>query len=135
MQGITDIVSKHSNPYRQYYYPAASICHAYEPSVKPGEVLSDKFKAHKWWLPSAGELARIVYYIMQGNDIGNSQAVFAKANNMGLFSSPTVDYIWSSTEYNVFTSYVINKGNGSISNYYENSGKFYSASVRAITAF
>lgn len=44
------------------YYPAFSYCYAYEPVINDGEVLSDKFKKHKWFLPSQGELLRIMYY-------------------------------------------------------------------------
>lgn len=44
------------------YYPAFSYCYAYEPVINDGEILSDKFKKHKWFLPSQGELLRIIYY-------------------------------------------------------------------------
>lgn len=37
-------------------YPAASYCYAYEPTVKEGETLNDKFKIHNWYLPSASEM-------------------------------------------------------------------------------
>lgn len=38
-----------------FYYPAASYAYAYEPAIKQGEILSDKFKAHKWFLPTPGD--------------------------------------------------------------------------------
>ena len=44
------------------YYPAFSYCYAYEPVINDGEILNDKFKKHKWFLPSQGELLRILYY-------------------------------------------------------------------------
>jgi hypothetical protein len=42
-----------------FYYPAASACYAYEPLV---DNLNDKFKKHNWFLPSSGEMYRILYY-------------------------------------------------------------------------
>ena len=50
--------------YRQWFFPAASYCYAYQPTAeKPGDTgLSDKFKAHQWYLPSTGELARLYFY-------------------------------------------------------------------------
>jgi hypothetical protein len=44
------------------YYPAFSYCYAYEPVINDGEILNDKFKKHKWFLPSQGELLRMLYY-------------------------------------------------------------------------
>ena len=37
-------------------YPAASYCYVYTPTVKPGEVLNEKFTKHNWYLPSMSEL-------------------------------------------------------------------------------
>lgn len=48
-----------------YLYPAASLCYAYEPSVESTYVLNDKFKKGNWFLPTAGDAARIAYYIVQ----------------------------------------------------------------------
>lgn len=52
------------NNYAQYYFPHASRAYAYEPSVKDGEELAEKFKAHHWWLPSGGEMKA---YMIAGN--------------------------------------------------------------------
>lgn len=132
MQNILDIISKHTNFYRQFYYPAASMCYAYEPSVKPGEVLSNKFRAHKWWLPSVGELGRICYYKLQGYDYGNKQAIFAKAYNIGIFTPPN-DKLWSSTEYLEPYSWFVRFSDG----YVGGSGypKYSNYPIRAVTAF
>ena len=133
IQNIMDIVAKNKNTYRQYYYPAASMCYAYEPSVKPGEVLNDKFKAHKWWLPSAGELARICYYKLQGYDYNNEQAVFAKAYNAGILTLPSGE-TWSSTEYSATSSWRVRFSDGGV--YYGDYGyEYYSGVVRAVAAF
>lgn len=45
------------------YYPAASVCFAYEPTGVTN--LADKFKKYNWFLPASGELARLLYYIYQ----------------------------------------------------------------------
>lgn len=51
-------------PSYKFLFPAASWCYAYEPTgLKTGEVLNDKFKAHKWFLPSCGEIVHLLYYI------------------------------------------------------------------------
>lgn len=50
----------------KYYYPAASAAYAYEPTVKAGETLHEKFKAHKWFLPVPGDLMRIGQAYTQG---------------------------------------------------------------------
>ena len=131
-QCMIDIVSNNNSNYRQYYYPAASMCYAYEPSVKKGEVLDDRFKAHKWWLPSAGELARICYYKLQGFDYTNPKAIFAKAYNAGILTFPS-DFAWSSTEYSATGSWGIRFSDGYVNG--SNGGKSYSYSVRAVTAF
>ena len=49
------------------YYPAASACFAYEPETVN---ILNKFKAHNWFLPSSGDIARICYYIYQSNSNG-----------------------------------------------------------------
>ena len=130
-QCMIGIVSNNNNNYRQYYYPAASMCYAYEPSVKKGEVLDDRFKAHKWWLPSAGELARICYYTLQGFNYTNPKAIFAGAYNAGILTFPS-GFVWSSTEYSASNSWGIRFSDGGVINGY---GKGNSYSVRAVTAF
>ena len=108
------------------------MCYAYEPSVKPGEVLSNKFRAHKWWLPSAGELGRICYYKLQGYDYGNKQAIFAKAYNIGIFTPPN-DKLWSSTEHSEPYSWFVRFSDG-----YVGGGGYFKYSnypIRAVAAF
>ena len=50
------------------YYPAASACFAYEPVGVAN--LSDKFKIRKWFLPAAGDMFRIMYYLYQSYNNG-----------------------------------------------------------------
>lgn len=42
----------------KYYYPAGSYAYAYEPAVKAGETLAEKFKSHQWFLPAPGDMVR-----------------------------------------------------------------------------
>lgn len=42
-----------------YYFPAASFCHAYEPSVRDGETLDSRFREGNWYLPTTAELDAI----------------------------------------------------------------------------
>ena len=51
------------------YYTTASACFAYEPVGVTN--LDDRFKKYNWFLPSSGELARLLYYVHQSYD-GNA---------------------------------------------------------------
>ena len=128
---IDAIVAAKGANYREFYFPAASRCYAYEPKVKAGEVLNDKFKAHRWWLPSAGELARMVWWHLQGYDTANEKAIFAKAYALGLWTKPT-DWQWSTTEYSASYAYYINAGSGAVNSI---RNKYNSYGVRAVVAF
>lgn len=88
---MNDIVATNDNNaiYKQYYYPAASICHVWEPPVAIGVKLANRFKAGNWWLPSAGEYARIAWHFSQG--------VFANAISEGVMPA-FPERIVSSTE-------------------------------------
>lgn len=55
-----------------YYFPAASICNSYEPEVKPGEVLDDRFKAGNWYLPTVSEIIEFAAYNETNNDVSAS---------------------------------------------------------------
>ena len=94
--------------------------------------MNDKFKAHKWWLPSAGELARICYYKLQGQDYSNNQAIFAKALNMGILSFTTNTYSSTSTESDKIFSWAIQFSNGEIA---RTGHKNIIEYVRAVAAF
>lgn len=76
----------------QYFYPAASACYAYEPSTGNHE-LNDNFKKHTWWLPSTGEILRIMYYVK------NNSAEFEKVMNDGKFKFSLESYYTTSTEW------------------------------------
>lgn len=50
---------------RYFYYPAASFCHAYTPSVN-GVALSPQLGVHKWYLPTPAEMVRIFWAVYFG---------------------------------------------------------------------
>ena len=130
---IDDIVLLHgANKYAQYYYPAASYCHAYEPtSLRDGEVLSDKFKAHNWYLPSPGELARLYWYHSKGYEVGKDFAIFARAATDNVLTKFNSSTHWSCSEYNTGNSWSIGFSSGGIGY----NGKLNSYVVRAVSAF
>ena len=88
--------------YREYYYPAASQCYSYEPKIKDGETLSGNFKAGNWFLPSAGELARLywcnIYNKSQQPEING---IFARCIEIGILLPFGKFWYNSSTESNL----------------------------------
>lgn len=116
---ISEIVSESgNNNYRQYYYPAASYCHAYKPAVKSYETLHDKFKAHKWFLPAAGELARMIFYWLRTQNETSAISKYnafkvAKAAGKISFSS---DWYLSSTENSAMFVWSVNGGTSVVGN-------------------
>lgn len=133
-QLISDIVTENGNQskYRQFYYPAASLCNSFEPEVKKGEVLTDCFKAGKWFLPSCGELGRIYWYHRKGYEVKNPEAIFAKAVAEGKMSQITNAYYWSSTERNMNLAWLIGFSDGLVSN---TGNKWPPYPVLAVAAF
>ena len=115
IQLIRDVVSNNSNAakYQQFYYPPASQCNAYEPSVKAEEPLDERFKAGKWFLPSAGELVRL-YWWHSHNKLQEevTNGIFAKHIAEGVFTALTANLHWSSTEYNTTYTWGINFSSG-----------------------
>ena len=124
---IADIVAKKGNNYRQFYYPAASYCYAYQPTyaLQPGEVLADKFKAHNWWLPTLGELGMVYWQQVKGG-------IFATAQANSRYSNLTADWHWTSTEYDATLAWILHGGNGQVSSNYT---KYNSRACRAVVAF
>lgn len=112
-----------------FYYPAASLCYSYnilrDVTLKTGETLNPKFGLHKWYLPSAGELLRILWFHSKGyqNVSEDSNAIFAKAYQAGHFAklqnwrqSNTNDSYWSSTERSGTTAWWFQSVNANGSN-------------------
>ena len=129
---IADIVATAgANKYEQFYYPAASRCHAYQPTTnKEGAVIADQFKQGKWFLPSPGELARIYWYHSKGYE-GAEHAIFTAAAKSGRFAKLTAGYHWTALEYSQRSAWYVSFGDG-------NTGipnKYYSYIVRPVAAF
>ena len=130
---IDDIVlTNGANKYAQYYYPAASYCHAYEPTdLREGEVLDPKFKAGKWYLPSSGELARLYWYHSKGYEVGKDFAIFARGVADGVLTKFNSSTHWSCSEGNSGNSWYVLFNDGLFSG----NGKGGSYVVRAVAAF
>ena len=116
--------------YRQFYFPPASYCYAYEPSVSASETLSDKFKAHNWWLPSCGELSRMYWYHSKGYD-GANYAIFSAAYSAGVFAKFTASRYWSSSESNQHLAWYVSFSSGVV----DLNTKYSTNYVRAVAAF
>ena len=80
------------------YYPAASACYAYEPKV---DNLDDKFKKHTWWLPTTGEILRLLYYIV------NNSPEFDKVRSDGKFTFKSGAKYTTSTQSNAESTFEI----------------------------
>lgn len=129
---MTQIVTeKGSSKYRQYYYPAPSLCHAYQPTVKTGEVLSPLFLAGKWFLPASGDLFRLIWYARKGYTVDTDNAIFAIAKTNAVFTAFTSTYYWAATEYSSYYAWYAGFSDGNTSY----GSKCYSSRVRAVVAF
>ena len=117
--------------YQQFYYPAASYAYAYQPALlRQTEVLDDRFKAGKWFLPSGGELGRLFWYHSKGY-AGGDHAIFTAAVQAGIFTQFSASYFWSSSEYNEGNAWGAYFSSGIV---YGNV-KYYSSVARAVVAF
>lgn len=116
--------------YKQFYYPAASACNAYEPEVKAGEVLAETFRQGHWALPSGGELFRLVWYHSKGYETGVENAIFARGKVEGKFTA-MAGWAWSSTENSSTLCWFANFA--SLTTY--TTYKFNASVVRAVAAF
>ena len=112
----------------QFFYPGPSACYAYQPSVKPGEELADKFKAHNWFAPTNGQLGRLYWYSKLAPA---EQNIFRKAIDAGKFANFTGTSFWSCTESSQFYAWYVYFGSG-YTGYY---GKCYDLYVRPLAAF
>lgn len=73
---------------QHYYYPAASYAYAYQPTIKAGETLSEKFRPHKWFLPAPGDGLRLSFYMRHASVEGSEHRIFDKAVEKGVFTIP-----------------------------------------------
>ena len=127
----TIIANMGETKYQQYYYPAASYCYAYEPTnLLDGEDLADRFKAHNWYLPSSGELARLYWYYNRGVD--DEKNIFRTALASGKMTNFTSSDRWSSSESNAHYAWYVIFGNGNFGSGYGSKNNSYV--VRAVAA-
>lgn len=117
--------------WRQFYYPAPSMCHAFEPSVRSGMTLDPRFKAGNWFLPADGDLLRMCYYYRQKTVADSTLAIFQKWAEQGIFSSWRDTWYWSSTELSQLGAWNVVFSSG----YTSGGVKYGSNSVRAVAAF
>ena len=113
--------------YGHLLFQAASMCYAYEPSAVG---LVNKFKAHNWYLPSAGEMCRIYWHMKSACD-GN--APFSGIADCAALHS---DYMWTSGEYDNSYAWYFNGSSGVLSYIsYTGYSKYYPRQCRAACAF
>lgn len=89
--------------YQQLYYFATSAAYAYQPVAGAKEKLSEKFKSHHWYLPSIGEVVRMLWPSLRGGSYtGNIGNIYKNASSL-LKSFPNWGWMhnfFSSTERN-----------------------------------
>lgn len=117
-----------TDKWSQFFYPAASICYAYRPSIKPGEVLAEKFKEHNWFCPTLGQCLRLYWYSKLAPADEN---IFTKAKNAGRFTDFAATDFWSSTEYSQMGAWFANFGSGPMGGNYKSSAYY----CRPLAAF
>lgn len=134
-QYISDIQAAHSNQYDEYYYPAASYCYAYRPTIKDDEVLNAKFSEHHWYLPSGGELVRLCWYKLFGAKYNDDKIgdIFKNAKSNRIFNSYSNDWYWSSSECSQWGAWYVSFGDGHSMHTWSN--KHNVNTVRAVAAF
>lgn len=126
----------YNDRFSQYLYPAASAAFAYQPSVSQGHILNDKFKAHKWYLPSSGELARLAYWHLVGQASSEYHQtgvddIFLNAVTALIFTRFSASYYWSSTEDGSTFAWYVHFSSG----YINSNLKYNSFYVRPCAAF
>ena len=134
-QCINSVQASHNNAkkYEQYYYPAASYCNAYVPSLDSGDHLVEKFGEGRWFLMSSGEMARCSWYAMKGYNVGVANNIFAQAKADFRFEVFSSRPYWTSTEQSKDSSCCLNPVSGVFG--FFSSGKSLDLKLRAAVAF
>lgn len=134
-QCINSVQVSHNNAqkYQQYYYPAASYCNAYVPSLDSGDHLVEKFGEGRWFQMSCGEMARCSWYAMKGYNLGVANNIFAQAKADLRFEVFSNAYYWLSSEAGEINSWNINPVSGQITTSYGLKNREFK--VRAAVAF
>ena len=133
---IESVQASHNNAnkYQQYYYPAASYCNAYVPTLNNNtQTLAEQFSEGHWFLMSSGEMARCSWYARKGyNDASVPHAIFAKPWADLRFREFSNTWYWLSSEFSEFYSWNLNPVSGQFYGHYY---KYYACQVRAAVAF
>lgn len=133
---IKSVQDEHGNAqkYQQYYYPAASYCNAYVPTLdNDTETLAEPFTEGHWFLMSSGEMARCSWYAMKGYNVGVANNIFAQAKADFRFSEFLSTLYWLSSEYSEDKSINMNPVSGIFNGFYgQKSGSYL---LRAAVAF
>lgn len=119
-QCINSVQASHNNAtkYQQYYYPAASYCNAYVPSLNSGDHLVEKFGEGRWFLMSSGEMARCSWYAMKGYNLGVANNIFAQAKADLRFEVFSDQRYWLSSEASELSSWSLNPVTGQPDSFY-----------------
>lgn len=135
---IKSVQASHNNAqkYQQYYYPAASYCNAYVPTLdNDTKTLAEPFTEGHWFLMSSGEMARCSWYAMKGyDDVSTPHAIFAKPWADHRFAKFPDTLYWMSSERDEYISWYLHPVNGQFG-----AGgpgyKYHANQVRAAVAF
>lgn len=133
---IESVQASHNNAqkYQQYYYPAASYCNAYVPTLDNNtQSLAEQFTEGHWFLMSSGEMARCSWYAMKGYNVGVANNIFAQAKADFRFYEFLSTGYWLSSEYSEDKSINMNPVSGIFNGFYGT--KYDSNLVRAAVAF
>lgn len=133
---IKSVQTEHGNAqkYQQYYYPAASYCNAYVPTLdKVTETLAEPFTEGHWFLMSSGEMARCSWYAMKGYNLGVANNIFAQAKADLRFDVFLDTWYWLSSEHSELHSWNMSPVSGQFYGY--GNVKYYAGQVRAAVAF
>lgn len=133
-QCIKSIQASHKKTYEQYYYPAASYCNAYVPTLDNNtQTLAEPFTEGHWFLMSSGEMARCSWYAMKGYNVGVANNIFAQAKADWRFEVFSNSWYWLSSESSELYSWITNPVSGEFSCFI--TSKYRNYQVRAAVAF
>lgn len=122
--------------YQQFYYPAASYCNAYVPTLNSNtQTLAEPFTEGHWFLMSSGEMARCSWYSRNGYNLGVANNIFAQAKADFRFDVFKDTWYWLSSEHTGLHSWNMNPVSGQIIGYLGNGYKYDANQVRAAVAF
>lgn len=122
--------------YQQFYYPAASYCNAYIPTLDSNtQTLAEPFTEGHWFLMSSGEMARCSWYAMKGYNVGVANNIFAQAKADFRFDVFSNTWYWLSSEHTWLHSWNMNPVSGQIIGYLGNGYKYDANQVRPAVAF